>query len=815
MTDLRQAFRTLSKRPGFAAVAVLTLAFGIGINVSLFSLISAFFLQPLPVKDAHQLVFLMQKGELINVPIGHSFPDYLDYRQGTTVFSDLVAYMPTPVHLAAPGETPERTWIEVVSPNYFALADVRAAFGDLLHPGQGESSGADPKIVLSHRYWQRRFGGDPGIVGRAITLNGKAFTVIGVTHASFTGLSWAMAVSGFVPSGAMPVLMGGGEGLLTSRGAPAWRIMGRLRPGKTLADARAEIEVVAGRLATDFPSEHKGAKAILIPENRARPDPSAADFMPIFAVVFSGMVGLILFIACANVANLMLSRSLVRQRDFAVRSALGASRFRLLRLQAVEGLLLAILAGGLALVFAHWSGQALAAFTPAGDIPTNTDHRWDWRIYVFTFLVSVGTGVGTGLWPAFKASRFDLTEVLKEGGARLSPSRHRLRNLLVMGQVTMSLVVLICAGLFVHSLRQLSGLALGFRPDHLLMTSLDLGLQQYSDERGRQFLDRLVERTKALPGVRSATLAVHVPFDYGMQIGEVAIDGEIAGSKDGYLATSYSIVGRDFFATAGVPLRQGRGLESSDDLRSRKVAVVNEIMAGKLWPREDAVGKRFRFGRDGEWVEVVGVAAAGKYVMMAEEPRPYFYLPLDQHYRSPVTLMVRTVSDPAAFLKPLQELLRELDPDLPVYNARTMERHLRESAFALMPFRMGATMAAFQGLIGLLLAVMGLYAVVSYAVNQRTHEIGVRMALGAGRGDVLWLVLREGMRLTMIGSAIGLLIALSVGFGLSHVLYGVEPVNAGVIAGITLLLLAVAALACYLPARRATRVDPIVALRYE
>lgn len=813
--DLRQAFRALRKRPGFAAVAALTLAFGIGTNASLFSMISAFFLQPLSVRDAHQLVLVMQKGELINVPYGHSFPDYLDYRQGTTVFSDLVAYMPTPVHLAANGETPDRTWIEVVSPNYFALADVRAAVGDVLHPGQGESKGADPTIVLSHRYWQRRFGGDPGIVGRAITLNGRAFTVIGVAPAEFAGLSWAMAVSGFVPSGAVPVLMGSGDGLLTSRGAPAWRIMGRLQPGRTVDQARAEVEVVARRLAADYPSEHKGTRAMLIPENRARPDPSAAEFMPVFAVVFSGMVGLVLFIACANVANLMLSRSIVGQRDLALRSALGASRFRLIRLQVVESLLLAVLAGALGLIFAHWSGQVLAGFTPAGDIPVNTEHGWDWRTYAFTFVVSVIAGVGTGLWPALRASRFELTEMLKEGGGRFGPSRHRLRNMLVMGQVTMSLVVLICAGLFVHSLRQLSGLSLGFRPDHLLMASIDLGLQQYDDERGRRFLDRLVERAKALPGVESASLTVHVPFDYGIQINDVAIDGEIPGSKDGYVATSFSIVGHDFLPTMGVSLRRGRGLERSDDERSRKVAVVNETMAAKLWPQKDAVGQRFRFGRDGEWVEVVGVASGGKYVMMAEEPKAYFYLPLAQHYRSPITLMVRTAFEPTALQKPLQDLLRELDPALPVYNVRTMDRHLRDSVFALMPFRMGATLAAFQGSIGLFLAVMGLYAVVSYAVNQRTHEIGVRMALGARRADVLRLVLKEGMRLTVVGSVLGLLIALGVGFGLSHVLYGIKPVNTGVIAGITALLLAVSALACYLPARRATRVDPLVALRYE
>jgi predicted permease len=591
--------------------------------------------------------------------------------------------------------------------------------------------------------------------------------------------------------------------------------MGRLKPGRTLADARSEVELIAARLAADHPQEHKGTRPLVILESRARPDPSAADFMPVFAVVFSGMVGLVLFIACANVANLMLSRSLARQKALALRSALGASRVRLVRLQVVESVLLALMAGALGLLFAHGTGYALAGFTPAGDIPVNTEHPWDWRIYVFTLLVSLAAGVGTGLWPSLKASSFELTGILKEGGGRGGSSRHRFRNALVMGQVTMSLVVLICAGLFVHSLRQLSAQSLGFRPDNLLMASLDLGRQQYDDERGRRFLERLLETTRALPGVESATLAVHVPFDYGIQITDVAIDGEIPGSQDGYVPSAFGIVGGDFFETAGTTLLRGRALEPGDDERSRRVAVVNESMAAKLWPGTDAVGRRFRFGRDGDWIEVVGVAADGRYVMMAEEPRSYFYLPFDQHYRSPVTLMVRTAADPGGLLGPVQGLLRELDPDLPVYNVRTMERHLRESVFALLPLRMGAAIAAFQGLVGLLLAVLGLYAVVSYAVGQRTHEIGVRMALGARRSDVLRLVLREGMRLTVVGSAVGVLVALGVAFGLSRLLYGVEAVQPAVIGGITALLLAVSALACYLPARRATRVDPMVALRYE
>jgi predicted permease len=384
-----------------------------------------------------------------------------------------------------------------------------------------------------------------------------------------------------------------------------------------------------------------------------------------------------------------------------------------------------------------------------------------------------------------------------------------------MGQVTLSLVVLICAGLFVHSLRQLGGLSLGFRPDGLLMASVDLGLQQYGDDRGRQFLERLVERTEALPGVSAATLSLHVPLDYGIQITDVAIDGEIPGAKDGYVSTAFDVVGPRFFETVGVALQRGRGLERGDLKGSRQVAVVNGVMAGTLWPGQDALGKRFRFGRNGDWIEVVGVARDGKYVMLAEEPRAYFYVPLAQHYRSPITLMVRSASDPSALVKPLQDLLRELDPDLPIFNVRTMERHIRESVFGLMPLRMGATMAAIQGLVGLFLAVMGLYAVVSYAVTQRTHEIGIRMALGAQPADVLRLVVREGMRLTSVGVAVGVLVATGVGFGLSRVLYGVKAVDVGVIGGVTALLVGVAALACYLPARRATRVDPVVALRHD
>jgi predicted permease len=813
MNDIRTAWRTLRRDRGFAAVGVLTLAFGIGVNVTVFGLISAFFLQPLPVKDPHQLVLLMQRGDVVNFPHGHSFPDYLDYRASATVFSELAAYTPTPAHISARGQAPERTWIEVVSPSYFSVAGVTPAFGEF-PPPESEFVGGPPTVVLAYRYWQRRFGGDPSLVGRPITLNGKSFTVVGIAPASFTGLSWAMAVSGFVPSGSLGALQGS-DGWLRNRGTPAWRVMGRLGSGKTIEDARAEVSVIAARLAAVYPAEHKGTRPLVIPENRARPDPAIAGFLPIFAAVFAAMVGLVLAIACANVANLMLSRAITRQRDLVIRSAIGASRMRLIRLQLAESLMLAAAAGICALVLSHWAGGALAGFTPTDDIPINEDRPWDWRVYVFTAGASAIAGVAAGLWPALRAMSFDLVTSLKEGGSSIGKPKHALRNLLVIGQVTLSLVVLSSAGMFLHSLRQMRHLDLGLRADGLMMASVDLGLQQYGDQRGLQFLQDLLTKVRSLPGVTAATVSVHVPFDYGMQFTDVSIDGPVPGTKDETLSTGYNAVGSGFFETMPVRVVRGRGLYPSLEETTQRVAVVNETMARKLWPSQDPVGRRFRIGQNGDWIDVVGVAADGKYMMLAEEPRAYFYVPLSQRYSSPVTVIVRSASDPAALLGPLQRLLRELDADLPVFNIRTMERHVRDSVFGLMPIRMAASMAAVQGAIGLLLAVMGLYAVVSYAVARRTREIGIRMALGAQRTDVVRLVVGEGLRLSVVGVVLGVIVSAALGLGLSKVLYGVGSVEVRVLGAVTILLLAVSGVACYLPARVATRVDPLSALRHE
>jgi putative ABC transport system permease protein len=816
MDVIRQSLRALLGQRGFTAVAILTLAFGIAVNVALFGMISAFFFQPLPIPNPDRLVIVMQRSDLVNVPYGHAYADYRDYREASTTLRDMAAYMPTPVHLAVRGQAPERTWIEVVSPNYFTLAGVAPAFGTFPRPGADEAAGAPPSVVLSHAYWQRRFGGNPSTVGQAITLNGRPFTVIGIAPEHFTGLSWAMAVSAFVPAGAVTALLENGAAMIERRDVPAFRLMGRLAPGATMADARAEFSLLAERLASAYPAEHKGGIRIeLIPEMRSRPDPAIAGFLPIFAALFAAMAGLVLLIACANVANLVLARAIVRQRDLVIRSALGASRRHLVRLQVTESLILAAAAGVLGLLLAQWAGQALAGFTPTGDIPIRTDQPLDWRLYAFAVLVSATAGVLTGLWPALKATRFDLVGSLKDGTSGAGTSRHRLRSLLVVGQVTMSLVVLASAGLFLESLRQMHKLDVGLRAEGLLMASVDLGLQGYDDARGRRFLEDLVTRVEALPGVQAASVAAHIPFDYGITFADVALDQDIPGTKDGVLSSAFNVVSAGYFDAAGTLLVRGRGFNRGDGVSSRRVGIVNETMARQLWPERDAIGQRFRRGSKGPWIEVVGVARDGKYMMLAEPTRPYFYLPMEQDYRSPATLIVRSASEPLSLAAPVQRVLNELDPDLPVFNVRTMEQHLRDSVFAFLPLRMAVTMATAQGAVGLLLAVIGLYAVVSYTVTRRTREIGVRMALGAGPGDVLRLVVRDGMRLSMIGVGVGAVMALGIGVGLSHVLYGLPRVNVTVLLAVTTLLLVVSAVACYVPARRATRVDPMIALRCE
>ncbi len=816
--DLRFALRQLYKSPGFSAAVALTLALGVAVNITIFGMVRVFLLRRLPVPAADRLVLVMQRDDGFKMPHGLSFPDFKDYRERARQVRDLLAYMPNPVHLAAEGRAPERAWVEVVTPNAFQAVAVPAALGRTLLPSDGEAKGAAAVTVLSYDCWQNRFGADPAIVGRSIVLNGHPFTVIGVAREGFRAFSAMWAVSGWVPTGALDSLRESEAGMLEWRNASgAWRGMGRLAPGATVASARAEGDVIMQQLVREYPDAHHNTRIVVVPETHARPDPIFADFLVAFTALFIGLVGLVLFIACANGANLLFARAATRQKELTLRAALGADRGRLVRQLLAESLPLAALAGAAAWFIAGWGGGLMARFAPTGDIPLNTDPGPTWPNVVFTAAISLVAALASGLLPALRASRVDLIEDLKDGaGSRSTQGRHWMRNLFVVSQVTFSAVVLICAGFFLRSLHQMRTLDLGFRPDHLLMASFDLGLQGYNPERGDVFARKLLERVAPLPGVRQAALTSHVPFDYmGMGGRDLWPDTPPPQMKQGNTSVGLAIVTPGFMEMMGLRLRAGRTLAATDRADSPRVAVVNRALAELCWPGQDAIGRRFRPWKDGPWIEVVGVTETSKYLMLTEPARPFFYEPLAQDYVAPLTLVLRTSGDPAALTASVREAIRGLDPHLPLYSERSMEDLMGASALAYLPMRMGVTLAAAQGFIGLGLAMLGLYAVVSFGVAQRTREIGIRMALGADPRAVVRFVTREGLRLTLVGLASGVAIALLIGLGLSRILYGLSAVDPVVLGGIAVVLLATAALACWLPARRATRVNPVDALRAE
>lgn len=818
MNTLRYALRQLRQQPGFAAVAILTLALGLGANATILGLIHAIFFEPLHARQPERLAMLLQKSSAWKFPHGHSWLDFQDYRRRVPEFEDAAALFMTPAHLALPGRQPERTWIECVSGNYFAMLGIAPALGSVFQTTDVNGPRDLQPIVLGHRYWQRSLGGDPSVVGRTIHLNGKPFVVMGVMPERFTGAQWGFALGGWVPVATLPSLLEGGKGMLESRSAPAFKVVTRLADGASLDRARATVEGVARQLAAEYPENRRESTIQLVPERRCRPEPTFSEIMPFAAAMFLALVFLVLLIACANVANLMFSRAVVRQREMGIRTAIGASRWQLVRQLLAECIVLSLIAGLVGTAWSQGFGLLLQDLSPAGDIPVRTEGSWSWGVFGASVLVAILAGLITGLGPALRATRLDIQTVLKDGGgALLASSRHPFRTLLVVSQIALCLVVLVAGALFVSTLRQVNKIDLGFRSENLVMASLDLGLQGYNDSRGREFLEAVRTRSRAIPGIVGATVARAVPFDYGVTLTDVGAEGGIVeggpADHDGYHISGWNAADPDYFATLGVTLMAGRSFSRFDRVDSPKVAVVNQTLAQRLWPGTDPIGKRFRFGRNGDWHEVVGVARDGKYVMVGEEPRPYFYVPLEQHYQSPVTLHLRTSENAPAAIPAMRQILAELDPNLPIYNVRTMDEHLRQSAMALMPLRMAATLAGVQGGLGLVLAVMGLYGVVAYGVSQRNREIGVRIALGARRLDVIRLVVREGWRLTLVGLGVGLFLAVGIAFGLSRMLYGLSPFSLPVFATVIALLAGVSLLACYVPARRAARIDPLNALR--
>jgi predicted permease len=813
--DLRYAFRLLLKSPGFTLIAMLALGLGIGANTAIFSVFNGMLWRPLPVKDPQQLVILASKSRDLEFPLNLSYPDFQDYRQLKAVFSDLLSYTPNPVNFGAQGR-PERAWAEMVSGNYFSMLGIEPVRGRTFAPEEGWVPGKDPLMVLSYKYWQKRFGGDPAIIGQTVQVNQHPFTIIGVGPENYRGAYYWIEPDFYIPLTTMGLLDPTQADDLNKRGAAYLRILGRLQPGVTSAQAMAAAEPLDRRLAQDFPDSHKSMSLLVIPELKARPEPGvAADFMSTAAIVFMLLVGLVLLIACANVANLILARANGRRKEFATRTALGASRGRMIRQLMTETVLLSALGGILGLLFARWAALALMSIHIPTDIPIRLfDLRVDWRIFAFAFFAALITGMIAGLVPSLQASRTDLADTLKAGGRSggASAGHYLFRNALVVSQVAVSLLLLACVGFFIRSLQNSAHVDMGFRVDHTLMMSVDVGLQGYKQEQGQQFFKQLSERVRSLPGVRDAAVAAYIPMGMDNSLVNIFPEGQVIDDKSKTQTAFDDMVQPSYFRTAGTPVIEGREFTDADTATAPKVAIINDTFAKKIWPGQDPIGKSFRTEKNGAPIQVVGLTRTGKYLFLYETPQLFAYFPLAQRYSSGANLLVYTQSDPQQLLSAVRDQIRQLDSGLPVFDVTTMDAQVQYGK-PLLPARLGAMLVGAFGLLGLVLASVGVFGVVSYSVSQRTQEIGIRTALGAQRSNVLGMVLKQGMNMALIGTAVGIVLSFLLFRGLSSVLYGVKSTDFVTLGAVSAILLAVAFAASYVPALRATRVDPVVALR--
>jgi predicted permease len=810
LQNLRYGARMLMKKPGFTLIAVISLALGVCANTAIFSVVNAALLRPLPVEEPEALVGLYRKIPQDPNYNRFSYPNYVDVRNRNQAFESLTAYYFTPFNLSGAGQT-ERVYGKVVTGNYFSTLGVKMNQGRAFLHEEDRTPNANPVAVIGYGLWQRRFGGDPAVVGKAITLNGHGFTVVGVAPPQFQGAELGMIPDVFVPmmmqSRAMP-----GRNWLDGRGIGWLRVVGRLKPGVSAEQAQVEMNALGNQMRSEHPQINESFGIAVIQDFGIHPQfrGDARNFL----LILMAVVALVLLIACANVASLLLARAAERQQEIGVRLALGAGRWRLIGQLLTESMLLAVLGGVAGLMISPWFIEALSlAVAQANPLPSAVEFQLDRRVLAFTAVASVLTGVIFGLAPAISAARIDLMKIIKGDTAGLTPVRARLRSIFVGAQVALSLALLVAAGLFIRSLQRAQRIDVGFETERQLLLTLDLGLQDYDKERGQAFQKQLEQRVAALPGVQSVTFASVTPLGLGSdQDMGIVIDGYTPPSGLQDVMINFNVVGANYFQTMNIPLVRGRDFGAQDHEKSPPVAIVNETAARRFWPDQPAVGKRVRYGSGGPEVEVIGVARDSKYITLGEGPTPYLYAPMSQSYLSSATLQARVSGDPSQLTGAVQREVQALDKDLPVFGVKTMSQHLQG---ALMAPRLAAALLGVFGAVAMLLAAVGIYGVVSHAVARRTREFGLRMALGARPRNVAWLALRGGMTPVWIGMLIGLVASLAAMRLLESFLYGVSASDPMTYAATAILLGIVALLASFIPARRATKVDPMAALRGE
>jgi putative ABC transport system permease protein len=818
LQDVRYGLRQLVRGRGLTVVAILTLSLGIGANTAVFSLANVLLFRPLPVKDADRLAVVAVQDRADAEPGPLSYLDYLDYRRQSDVFTDMTFYDLDLAGLGSRGHT-DRVVMAFVPSNFFSMLGLRPAAGRFILPGEGDEPNTGPVVVLGNGYWKKRFAGDPSVIGQSVTLDGAAVTVIGVVPPEFIGPYSIVELDAYVPIG-MYGMATGDSNLLEDRKDAQLHVLATLKPGVTAKRAEVALNVIAQRLAAAYPEADQGQIARVIPERLARPEPGAVSFMPLVTTVFLAMVALVLLVACFNVANLLLARAAAREKEVAVRAALGASRVRLIRQMLTEYLLLAIAAAVGGALMGTWVVRGLENLRPLGDLGLRLAFTFDWRVFGFVAGLALVAGALAGIAPALRVSRTNLNDALRQGGRGPTGEtrRHRLRSGLVVAQVAGSLIVLVAAGLFMRSLRNAESIDLGYDPHHLLNVSLDPELQGYDRPRAEAFFDELLRRARALPSVESASLAFSVPLGYYSSSTAVHVDRRAVPQGERPPSAGYNCVTPGYFSTMRMNILEGRSFSDADTASSAPVAIVNAAMAERLWPNQEALGQRFSYegaqGPSGSPATVVGVVRNAKERSLLDTPASFFYVPQTQHYESVHVLQLRTAVPPESLILPVQALLRGLDPGLPVYDVMSMERAL-SGANGYFLFQLGAGLAGSLGVLGLLLAVVGVYGVVSYWVSRRQHEIGIRLALGARPGTVLALVFRQAGVVLGAGIAIGVVVALGVNRVLASLLVGVRPHDPLTFVAVSGLLLAVALAACYIPARRSTKVDPMAALRHE
>jgi predicted permease len=818
--DVRFGLRTLFKNPGVSAIAIISLALGIGANTTIFTVVNAVLLNPLPVKNVSRLVEVDTIDAKTRVAaanfakLGMSFPNCRDYARDNRVFSGVSCYMQLPLTWSG-GAEPRRVAGQLVSANYFDVLGLRPAAGRFFFPGEDTKPSGNNVAVISYSFWVNKLGGSPAAIGRTLEFNATPYTVIGVAPRGFKGVfTFSPSDEIWIPNSMYPqALTGFIREWFNQRRALLAQSFARLKPGVTLGQADASLKTIALHLESEYPKDNIGRSVTLTPLADAAVGVNQRDQLTLAGGVMMSIVGLVLLIACVNLANLLLAQSARREKEMSLRAALGASRARMLRQLVTESMVLALIGGVVGLIVAYWGRAALWSFRPPFIQDADINLALDSRVLIFTFVISIVTGILFGIVPAIKASRVDLVEALKVGGRGNSVGwrSNPLRSALVVAEIALAMVALIGAGLFVRSMQNAQRTNLGFESQKLFSMAFDLGALHYDEGRAQQFFRQAIDRAKSSPGVADATVASNAPLGGGFARTTFPEGQDVTTGYRGTL-TELDDVMPGYFGTLRIPLLEGRVFNDSDRANTTMVAVVNEAMARRFWPNQDALGKRFHFIDETQLREIVGIVKNTVVNTIGEDPQPLIYLPSAQDYAPFGTIQVRTIGDPKSAISAVRAQIQSLEPDLAITDVQTIGDVVEQDLWAP---RMGAALLALFGGLSLILAAVGVYGVLSYSVTQQTHEIGIRMALGARPLGVLRLVVGQGLALAGVGLLLGLIGALAATRVLSSLLFNVSTHDPVTFLGVSVVLVLTAAVACYIPARRATRVDPIIALRYE